>query len=188
MRSVLITGTSTGIGLATAVTLAARRWRVFATMRNLEKRGLLEQAAKEAGVQDNVEIEQLDLTCAASIRSAVASTLSQTGNKLDAVVHNAGVAAAGAMEDLPEIGVAAGDGDELLWRARADARSAADLPCAKARTHRHRLERSRFHGPTHEFDLLRLEMGGRRMGRGNRLRARAVRNRHHPCRTRPLSH
>jgi NAD(P)-dependent dehydrogenase (short-subunit alcohol dehydrogenase family) len=102
MRSVLITGTSTGIGRATAATLAARGWRVVATMRNLEKRGLLEQAVKEAGVQDDVEIEQLDVTCAASIRSAVASTLSQTGNKLDAVVHNAGVAAAGALEDLPE--------------------------------------------------------------------------------------
>lgn len=101
MRSVLITGTSTGIGQATAVTLAARGWRVFATMRNLKKRDQLEQAVKETGVEDNVEIEQLDVTCAASIRSAVASTLSRTGNKLDAVVHNAGVAAAGAMEDLP---------------------------------------------------------------------------------------
>ena len=59
MRSVLITGTSTGIGQATAVTLAARGWRVFATMRNLEKRGLLEQALKEVGVRDDVEIEQL---------------------------------------------------------------------------------------------------------------------------------
>jgi NAD(P)-dependent dehydrogenase (short-subunit alcohol dehydrogenase family) len=102
MRSVLITGTSTGIGQATAVTLAARGWRVFATMRNLEKRGLLEQALKEAGVQNGVEIEQLDVNEAVSIRSAVASTLSQTGNKLDAVVHNAGVAAAGALEDVPE--------------------------------------------------------------------------------------
>ena len=102
MRSVLITGTSTGIGQATAVTLAARRWRVFATMRNLEKRGPLEQALKQAGGQDSVEIEQLDVTSAASIRSAVASTLSQTGKTLDAVVHNAGVAAAGALEDLPD--------------------------------------------------------------------------------------
>ena len=42
MRSVLITGTSTGIGQATAVVLASRGWRVFATMRNLAKRKLLE--------------------------------------------------------------------------------------------------------------------------------------------------
>jgi NAD(P)-dependent dehydrogenase (short-subunit alcohol dehydrogenase family) len=102
MRSVLITGTSTGIGQATAVTLAARGWHVFATMRNLEKRGRLEQALKEAGVQHGVALEQLDVTDTSSIRSAVASTLSQTGNKLDAVVHNAGVAAAGALEDVPE--------------------------------------------------------------------------------------
>ena len=51
MRSVLITGTSTGIGQATAVVLASRGWRVFATMRNVEKRSLLEQALKEADVQ-----------------------------------------------------------------------------------------------------------------------------------------
>ena len=102
MRSVLITGTSTGIGQATAVTLAARGWRVFATMRNLKKRDLLEQALKEAGVRDGVEVEQLDVTDAASIGTAVASMLSQTGNKLDAVVHNAGVAAAGALEDVKE--------------------------------------------------------------------------------------
>src|SRR5262245_26327583 len=102
MRSVLITGTSTGIGQATAVTLAARGWRVFATMRNLEKGGLLEQALKKAGVRDGVEVEQLDVNDAASIGTAVASMLSQIGNKLDAVVHNAGVAAAGALEDVPE--------------------------------------------------------------------------------------
>src|SRR5262245_58450251 len=102
MRSVLITGTSTGIGQATAVTLAARGWRVFATMRNLEKGGLLEQALKKAGVRDGVEVEQLDVNDAASIGTAVASMLSQIGNKLDAVVHNAGVAAAGTLEDVPQ--------------------------------------------------------------------------------------
>jgi NAD(P)-dependent dehydrogenase (short-subunit alcohol dehydrogenase family) len=102
MRAVLITGTSTGIGQATAVALAARGWRVFATMRNLEKKNPLERVLKDADVQHNVEIEQLDVNDAASIRSAVASALSQTGNKLDAVIHNAGVAAVGALEDLPE--------------------------------------------------------------------------------------
>ena len=102
MRSVLITGTSTGIGQATAVTLASRGWRVFATMRDLEERGPLDQAVKQVGVQDRVIVDQLDVTSAASIASAVSSTLSQTGNRLDAVVHNAGVAAAGALEDVPE--------------------------------------------------------------------------------------
>ena len=100
MRSVLITGTSTGIGQA--VVLASRGWRVFATMRNLDKRSLLERALKGAGVQNGVEIEELDVTSAASIQSAVASILSRTGNRLDAVVHNAGVASAGALEEVPE--------------------------------------------------------------------------------------
>ena len=45
------------------------------------KDGLLDQAVKEAGVQNGVEVEQLDVTDAASIRLAVASTLSQTGKQ-----------------------------------------------------------------------------------------------------------
>jgi NAD(P)-dependent dehydrogenase (short-subunit alcohol dehydrogenase family) len=102
MRSVLITGTSSGIGRATAVVLASRGWRVFATMRDLHKRCALEQALREAGVTDGMEIEQLDVTSSASIQAAVASILARTGNSLDAVVHNAGVAAAGALEDMPE--------------------------------------------------------------------------------------
>ena len=102
MRSVLITGTSTGIGQTTAVVLASRGWRVFATMRNLEKRGLLEQALKESDVQNGIEIEQLDVLRQASIQATARSILSRTDNKLDAVVHNAGVAAAGALEDVPE--------------------------------------------------------------------------------------
>ncbi len=42
MRTALVTGTSTGIGQATVLELARRGWRVFATMRNLEKRKPLE--------------------------------------------------------------------------------------------------------------------------------------------------
>jgi NAD(P)-dependent dehydrogenase (short-subunit alcohol dehydrogenase family) len=71
-------------------------------MPDLQERGSLDQAVKRAGVQDRVTIDQLDVTSAVSIDSAVASTLSQTDNRLDAVVHNAGVAVAGALEDTPE--------------------------------------------------------------------------------------
>ena len=101
MPTVLITGTSTGIGEATTKVLAARGWRVFATMRDLNKRGPLERSLDQAGVRDHVELAQLDVTDPASIRDAVAGILLRSGNRLDAVVHNAGVAAAGAFEDLP---------------------------------------------------------------------------------------
>lgn len=102
MRTVLITGTSTGFGRAVAVELAKRGWRVFATMRNLDKKEPLERALSEAGVLDQVEIKQLDVTLSASVKAAVELTLTQTGGTLDAVVHNAGVAAGGAFEDLPD--------------------------------------------------------------------------------------
>jgi NAD(P)-dependent dehydrogenase (short-subunit alcohol dehydrogenase family) len=102
MPTVLITGTSTGIGHVTTEILAARGWRVFATMRDLAKKDSLERILKMAGLRQQVTIKQLDINDPASIQAAVAFILSQTGNMLDAVVHNAGVAVAGAHEDLPE--------------------------------------------------------------------------------------
>ena len=102
MRTVLITGTSTGIGLVTAEALATRGWRVFATMRDPAKKDTLQDAVRTAGLEDRISIEQLDVTSGASIEAAVASILSRTGGALDAVVHNAGTAIAGALEDLPE--------------------------------------------------------------------------------------
>ncbi len=102
MRTVLITGTSTGIGLVTAEALATRGWRVFATMRDPAKKDTLQDAVRTAGLEDRISIEQLDVTSGASIEAAVASILSRTGGSLDAVVHNAGTAIAGALEDLPD--------------------------------------------------------------------------------------
>jgi NAD(P)-dependent dehydrogenase (short-subunit alcohol dehydrogenase family) len=140
MRSVLITGTSTGIGRATAVVLASRGWRVFATMRNLEKRKLLEQALEETGVQNGVEIEQLDVASGTSIRAATVSILSRTGNKLDAVVHNAGVAAAGALEDLPESELRRVMETNFFGVLGLTRALLADLPGAGAGPDRHCLE------------------------------------------------
>lgn len=102
MASVLITGTSTGIGLVTTVELAKRDWRVFATMRDTKRSQELEEALKAAGVRGHVEIVQLDVTDTASIRTAVATVLSHSGGKLDALVNNAGMSVAGAFEDLPD--------------------------------------------------------------------------------------
>jgi len=102
MRSVLITGTSAGFGLVATVELAKRGWRVVASMRNLERRGPLEAALAEAGAAGNVDIIQLDVTDPESVANGVADTLAITGGFLDAVVHNAGVAAGGAFEDIPD--------------------------------------------------------------------------------------
>jgi NAD(P)-dependent dehydrogenase (short-subunit alcohol dehydrogenase family) len=102
MPTVLITGASTGIGEATTKVLAARGWRVFATMRDLKKAEALERSLNDAGIRQHVEFERLDVTNPTSIRDGVAATLVRAANGLDAVVHNAGVAAGGAFEDLPE--------------------------------------------------------------------------------------
>lgn len=101
MRSVLITGTSSGIGLEAAALLAARGWRVFASMRDLAKREALERALGKSGAAGNVSFVQLDLTDAASIEHAAGEVLAAGGGKLDALVHNAGISAAGAVEDIP---------------------------------------------------------------------------------------
>jgi NAD(P)-dependent dehydrogenase (short-subunit alcohol dehydrogenase family) len=102
MRTVLITGTSAGFGLLATVEMAKRGWRVIASMRNLERRGALDAALAQSGAAHNVDVVQLDVTDAASISRGVADTLAITGGFLDGVVHNAGVAAGGAFEDIPD--------------------------------------------------------------------------------------
>ena len=102
MPTVLITGTSTGFGRVTTELLAARGWRVFAAMRDLKRKDPLERALRDAGLSERVTFVQLDVTDPASIEAAVKSVLAETGNTLDAVVHNAGIAVAGVLEDLPD--------------------------------------------------------------------------------------
>ena len=102
MPNVLITGTSSGFGLYTSVELARRGWNVCATMRNLDKRGPLEEAARRAGVESRITIERLDVTDGPAMRVFVDSLLRRLGAQLDAVVHNAGIAVGAVFEDLPE--------------------------------------------------------------------------------------
>ena len=80
MPTVLITGTSTGFGRVTTEVLAARGWRVFATMRDLKRKDPLERALRNAGLSDRVTFVQLDITDPASIEAAITTVLSKTGN------------------------------------------------------------------------------------------------------------
>jgi NAD(P)-dependent dehydrogenase (short-subunit alcohol dehydrogenase family) len=100
-KTALITGASSGFGLLTTVTLARRGWRVLATMRDLGRRGLLEDAARAAGVLDRVEVHPLDVTNVAQI-TALASMADSRGQPLDALVNNAGFAVPGFAEDVTD--------------------------------------------------------------------------------------
>lgn len=96
MQSVLITGTSTGIGRATALRLDAAGWRVFAGVR---KEGDAE-SLREAGSERLVPLV-LDVTDAAQIAAASERIGAEAGGRLDGLVNNAGIAIPGPLETLP---------------------------------------------------------------------------------------
>jgi NAD(P)-dependent dehydrogenase (short-subunit alcohol dehydrogenase family) len=92
-RSVLITGCSSGIGLASAREMKARGWRVFATARKPEDLTRLKE-------QDGVESLYLDYAEPLSIGSAAEHVLQATGGKLTALFNNGAYGQPGAVEDL----------------------------------------------------------------------------------------
>jgi NAD(P)-dependent dehydrogenase (short-subunit alcohol dehydrogenase family) len=95
----LITGSSSGFGLLTSIELARDGFRVVASMRDLGRRQLLENAAAAAGVSDRVDIRQLDVTHSDAIPGFVDGVVHDYG-RLDILVNNAGFAVAGFAEDL----------------------------------------------------------------------------------------
>ncbi len=97
--TVIVTGSGTGLGRDTALALAAAGFNVFATIRNPDQRGDLEQAAADRGVSLNVLA--LDLTDRASIRSAVDTAVS-AGGGIFGLVNNGGVGLRGALEDCSD--------------------------------------------------------------------------------------
>ncbi len=93
----VVTGSSTGIGNATALALARTGFLTYATMRNVVKGdGMKSLAAKE---KLPLRVSQLDVTDENSIKSAIQSILSETG-RIDVLVNNAGYGLGGAFEDL----------------------------------------------------------------------------------------
>jgi len=95
MPTALVTGTSTGIGLATAVGLAAAGHRVIATMRDPGRADALLAAAGAAGVE--VEVAALDVTDPA----AAADLVARLGS-IDVLVNNAGQGSLGTLEQLDD--------------------------------------------------------------------------------------
>jgi NAD(P)-dependent dehydrogenase (short-subunit alcohol dehydrogenase family) len=95
----VITGTSSGIGLLSAIELARNGFRVVASMRDLGRRDRLDQAASTAGVAERLDIRRLDVTEFASIPPFVESVVRDHG-RIDVLINNAGFAMAGFAEDM----------------------------------------------------------------------------------------
>jgi len=83
-RSVLVTGCSSGIGLATSRHLAAQGWQVVASARQQKDVAALSAMGLKA--------VRLDIADPDSIGAALNETLTLTGGRLDALVNNAGLA------------------------------------------------------------------------------------------------
>lgn len=98
-RVALITGASRGLGFASSVRLYDEGWRVVAAMRTPERGMPLLRAATGASEDDDRLIGvQLDLMDAASI-AAAAKSIDEAVGAPYAVVHNAGISAAGVVEE-----------------------------------------------------------------------------------------
>ncbi|WP_374970873.1 SDR family oxidoreductase [Terrabacter sp. BE26] len=93
----LVTGTSSGMGLHTAVELARRGHAVVATMRDPGRDAALRQAASEAGVE--LDVRPLDVTDQEAARTCVDGVLADHG-RIDVLVNNAGRGAVGTAEQL----------------------------------------------------------------------------------------
>ena len=93
-KYVLITGSSSGLGKATAEKLAKEGFKVFAGVRKQEDKKTLEQ------IHPNITPVFIDVTSDESVDCAF-ETIQKTTNKLFALVNNAGVALAGPVEYIP---------------------------------------------------------------------------------------
>lgn len=91
----LVTGASSGIGLATSVQLAAAGFTVVATMRDTQKSAALKERADADGVE--LDIQPLDVSDVASIDAVVARVIDRYG-QVDVLVNNAGAGHLGTLE------------------------------------------------------------------------------------------
>ena len=97
----LITGTSSGIGLVTAIEMAKAGFHVIATMRDSAKQTRLMEAANSAGVSGNIEVRALDITKTGMLKDAVAAIIGEH-QRIDVLVNNAGYALGGFAEDISD--------------------------------------------------------------------------------------
>ena len=98
MKTALVTGCSSGIGMQTCLALAKAGHTVYGSMRDESKAGPLREAAAKAGV--DITTIPLDLSVEESIEKAAGRILEVTGG-VDVLVNNAGYGHFGTAEETP---------------------------------------------------------------------------------------
>mgnify|MGYP006100811393 CR=1 FL=1 len=95
-KSILITGSSAGVGKATAELCAKLGHSVYASMRDLKKGAPLKTWAESKGYE--LELVEMDVTDDQSVKAGIHSVIKKE-DKLDVFVNNAGIVALGSLED-----------------------------------------------------------------------------------------
>jgi NAD(P)-dependent dehydrogenase (short-subunit alcohol dehydrogenase family) len=93
MKTIFITGASTGLGKATAKLFASKGWKVIATMRNTEN-------GKELTLIDNITLLPLDVTNPAQIKETTQKAIA--AGDIDVVFNNAGYGLMGPLESTTD--------------------------------------------------------------------------------------
>jgi len=98
-KVILITGTSSGLGLSLAVKLAADGHTVYASMRELSKAAALKEAMDAEGT--SYHIVPLDVESKESVDSAIQTIITEQG-KIDCLINNAGLGFVNTLEHTSE--------------------------------------------------------------------------------------
>jgi NAD(P)-dependent dehydrogenase (short-subunit alcohol dehydrogenase family) len=98
MATVLLTGTTRGIGLETALAFARSGHQVFATMRDPSNSPTLAEIATQENLP--IKVSQMDVTSDQSVSDCIATILKDHG-PIEVLVNNAGIEGSGSVEELP---------------------------------------------------------------------------------------
>ncbi len=97
MNSVLITGTSKGIGFETALSFARAGYKVFAAMRNVDAASSLKKYIAEESLP--IIICKIDVDSDESVQNCIEAIIKEHG-RVDVLVNNAGIERHGSIEEM----------------------------------------------------------------------------------------